>query len=104
MFAPKESVSVRSFEIWPGYSTAFSVFSGLSRPLAVLNIDLMHKIITNTNVLERFQEIKERNQRDYEQMINNEFIGNSVMTQYNRKIYRVDRIDFGKCPTDSFTL
>lgn len=54
MFAPKESVSVRSFEIWPGYSTAFSVFSGLSRPLAVLNVDLMHKIITNTNVLERF--------------------------------------------------
>lgn len=37
-------------------------------------------------------------------MINNEFIGNSVMTQYNRKIYRVDRIDFGKCPTDCFTL
>lgn len=53
MFCPRESVSVRSFEIWPGYATAFSVFTGLSRPLAVLNVDVMHKVITNQNILER---------------------------------------------------
>lgn len=66
MFTPKESVAVKSFEIWPGYATAFNIFTGLSRPLAVLNVDLMHKIITNQNVLDKFQELKERNQRDYE--------------------------------------
>jgi hypothetical protein len=38
----------------------------MSWPLNVLNVDLMHKIITNQNVLGRFLEIKERNQRDYE--------------------------------------
>lgn len=47
MFCPRESVNVKSFEIWPGYATAFNIFNGLSRPLAVLNVDLMHKIITN---------------------------------------------------------
>lgn len=66
MFSPKESVSVKSFEIWPGYATAFNTFTGMSWPLNVLNVDLMHKIITNQNVLGRFLEIKEWNQRDYE--------------------------------------
>lgn len=84
MFCPKESMSVKSFEVWPGFSTAFSVFKGGSKSLAALNVDLMHKIITNQNVLEKFLEIKERSPRDYEQQINQEFIGNSIMTQYNR--------------------
>lgn len=26
------------------------------------------------------------------------------MTQYNRRIYRIDRIDFGKSPDDTFSL
>ena len=104
MFSPKEAVSVRSFEIWPGYATAFNVFTGLSRPLTVLNVDLMHKIITNQNILELLQSIKEWNQRDFEQVIQNELIANSVMTCYNWKIYRVDWIDFNKSPLDTFTM
>lgn len=80
MFCTKEAVQVKSFEIWPGFSTAFNTFGGMSRPLNVLNVDLMHKIITNQNVLEKFLEIKDRNQRDYESMINSEFVGKSIMT------------------------
>jgi hypothetical protein len=103
MFSPKEAIQVRSFEIWPGYATAFNVFTGLSRPLAVLNVDVMHKIITNQNILEKMMEIREKNLRDFEQVINNEFVGNSIMTCYNRKIYRVDKIDFTKSPLDTFS-
>jgi hypothetical protein len=83
MFCPKEAVSVRAFEIWPGYATAFNVFTGLSRPLTVLNVDLMNKIITNQNILELLQTIREKNQRDFEQVIQNELISNSIMTCYN---------------------
>ncbi len=54
MFCPKEAVQVKQFEIWPGYATAFNIFTGMSRPLAVLNVDVMHKIITNQNVLDKF--------------------------------------------------
>ena len=102
-FCPNEASQVKTFEIWPGYATAFSVFNGLSRPLAVLNVDIMHKVITNQNVLTKIIELRDRHQRDYEQVINQEFIGSSVMTSYNRKIYRIDRIDYSKSPLDTFT-
>lgn len=30
-------------------------------------------------------------------------VGKSIMTVYNRRIYRIDRVDFHKNPRDGFT-
>lgn len=35
--------------------------------------------------------------------ISEELVGQSVMTVYNRKIYRVDKIDFDKTASETFT-
>lgn len=56
----------------------------------VLNIDLCHKVITNVNVLKKMEEIRLKFTSNYEYMINQELVGKSVMTIYNRKIYRID--------------
>lgn len=56
----------------------------------VLNIDLCHKVITNVNVLKKMEEIRHKFMSNYEYMINQELVGKSVMTIYNRKIYRID--------------
>lgn len=37
-----------------------------------------------------------------ERAIREEFTGRTVMTLYNCKHYRIDEIDFGKCPKDKF--
>lgn len=103
LFNTKDGVTVREFEIWPGYQTAFLSLQHQAQPLNVLNIDLVHKVITNSNVLERMNELKQKFYNNYEYMIQQEFVGKSIMTNYNRKIYRIDRIEFNKTPVDSFT-
>ena len=50
------------------------------------------------------EEVRERFNQNYESMINQELLNKSVMTVYNRKIYRVDRIDFSKSPMNTFTM
>ena len=35
-------------------------------------------------------------------VLNDELVGKSVMTTYNRRIYRIDRVDFQKTPADKF--
>lgn len=46
---------------------------------------------------------KDKFSRNSEEIINKEFVGKSVMTIYNWKIYRVDRIEFKMSPMDGFT-
>lgn len=49
LFNIKKSEQVKDFEIWPGFSTSFISTMGGSLPM--LNVDLVHKVITNQNVL-----------------------------------------------------
>lgn len=51
LFNLKNGVTVRDFEIWPGYQTSFLSLQNSTTPMNVLNIDLVHKVITNSNVL-----------------------------------------------------
>lgn len=103
LFDPKKSSTIRSFEIWPGYQTCFNQLKVGDSIKSILNIDLVHKVITNENVLNKMEEIRQRFHNNFEGAISQEFIGKSVMTQYNRRIYRVDRIDYNKTPQDGFT-
>lgn len=58
LFNIKNGITVRDFEIWPGYQTSFLSLPQLNNSLNVLNIDLTHKVITNCNVLTKMDEIK----------------------------------------------
>lgn len=39
-------------------------------------------------------ELKQKFSQNYEPMITQELVGKSIMTIYNRKIYRIDWVDF----------
>lgn len=69
LFDTKQAISIKSFEIWPGFSTSFSISQGLTKPIGLLNIDLVHKVITNENVLEILETIKSKFPQNYETMI-----------------------------------
>lgn len=45
-------------------------------------------------------EIKRRYQwqEDFEKHVKDEVVGKSVTTLYNGRVYRIDNIDFEKCP------
>lgn len=46
--------------------------------------------------------IRDRYKHDYQMKIQDELVGKSVMTEYNKRVYRIDRIDFDKSPSDFF--
>jgi aubergine-like protein len=98
LFDVSKAKQVDALEVWPGYATAFQQ-SGTEN---LLTIDLVHKVCTNRSVLDVMGQIKNKFSHDYEMKIKENFVGSSVMTTYNREIYRVDDIDFKKNPEYTF--
>jgi aubergine-like protein len=88
-----------TLEIWPGYATAFHQNNNKN----FLTIDLVHKVCTNKRVLDVMGDIRNKCSHDYEMKIKETIIGTSVMTVYNREIYRIDDVDFEKNPGFEFT-
>ena len=91
---------VNGLEVWPGYATVFNQKPGKS----LFTVDIVHKICTNKLVISLMNEIKNKYNHDFESKINESMVGSSIMTKYNRCIYRIDRVDFDKSPEDVFVL
>jgi aubergine-like protein len=100
IFDPSSSQNMDMFEIWPGFSTNIA----FNANKCMLNIDLASKIITNSNVLVFMEKLRERSSHDMEAVLRKELVGKSIMTTYNRRFYRVDRIAFELNPTTLITL
>lgn len=100
LFNPKESVYVDKFEIWPGYSTA--VIQGRPGRPSLLNTDLSSKIITTVRAFDFLKDLRKKSGSDFEGTISLEMEGKSVMTKYNKRIYRVDKVDFNMSPLSTF--
>ena len=58
LFDIKQSEAIKDFEIWPGFSPSF--VSTMNNNLNLLNIDLVHKVITNQNVLKLMEMYKDK--------------------------------------------
>ena len=65
-FNPRKMSTIRSFEIWPGYQTSFSQIRIGDQQKNILNIDLVHKVITNENVLNKMEEIRQKYSNNFE--------------------------------------
>ena len=100
LFDPSLAVTVDQLEIWPGYATTLVQNARLN----LLNIDTVNKVITNVNVLDMMNRIRQQSSGNLEDTLNIELTGKSVMTKYNRRIYRVDSVLLNRTSNDSFTL
>lgn len=90
---------MEGLEVWPGYATAFQQNGGRN----LLTIDLVHKVCTSRSVLDVMGQIRSKFSHDFEAKIKETFVNASVMTTYNREIYRIDDVDFAKNPESTFT-
>lgn len=90
---------VDTLEVWPGFATALQHNGGIN----LLTIDLVHKVCTNKRVFDLMSDIRYKFSHDYEMKIKEALVGSSVMTIYNREIYRIDDVDFEKNPSYEFT-
>jgi uncharacterized OsmC-like protein len=64
---------------------------------ALLNVDVCFKVVRTETVLKYLQELRtgaERNKRDPVEAVNTGLAGCTVVTRYNQKTYKIDRVDF----------
>ncbi|CAL8126172.1 unnamed protein product [Orchesella dallaii] len=83
-------------ELWPGYKTSMRNHENS----ILLGVELTNKVLRLDNCL---QIMNMAGGRDNDQnRVRNAIIGNIVMTNYNRKTYRVDDIAWDLFPTSTF--
>jgi len=58
-------------------------------------------VLRNTTMLELIEDLKHK-YRDDREAINRELAGTTIMTRYNKTLYRVDEIDFNMSPKSTF--
>ncbi|XP_022822730.1 piwi-like protein Ago3 [Spodoptera litura] len=85
-------------EIWPGYVTAVCEYEGG----LMLTLDSTHKVIRTQTVLSYIKETVQSEGSGWKKAMAERLVGCSVMTTYNKKMYRVDSIDDEKTPRSTF--
>ena len=85
-------------EIWPGYIASIDKFDGG----LFLIFDNSNKIIRNQTVSDVIADILKHRQADWRNEATKALVGKTVITRYNNNTYKIDEIDFSKCPEDTF--
>lgn len=99
-FDPTKAVDKEGLSIWPGFKTCM-------KPLGnqfFINIDAASKVLRRDTVLDSIKQIRDKAKNNYESRAKSELIGQSIITNYNRLIYRIDELDFSRTPMDTFRL
>ncbi|XP_074664275.1 piwi-like protein 2 [Strix aluco] len=87
-------------QIWPGYSVSIRKKDGG----LFLLVDAIHKVIRSDSVLTFMHAIYKQSLNSFQDECIKQVVGNTVITRYNNRTYRIDDIDWNKTPRDSFTL
>ena len=94
-FNHKAKEEFKEFQVWPGYFTALND----SEVGPLLNVEVTNRFIRHQTA---FDAIKQCG-GDKDKM-NEELVGRSVVCLYNQRAYKVEAIEFGKSPKDTFKL
>lgn len=91
--ANAHSLDAHKIKVWPGFDSRLILKEGG----ALLNVDVCFKVIRTDTVLKYLQELTknaERNKKDPAEYVNENLAGCTVVTRYNQKTYKIDRVDF----------
>uniref|UniRef100_A0A8C7WLJ7 Piwi-like protein 2 n=1 Tax=Oncorhynchus mykiss TaxID=8022 RepID=A0A8C7WLJ7_ONCMY len=69
-----------------------------------LQVDVSHKVLRNDSVLDCMNVIYQQSRESFQDECTKELIGSIVITRYNNRTYRIDDIEWGKSPKDTFTM
>ncbi|OMJ79243.1 hypothetical protein SteCoe_20796 [Stentor coeruleus] len=84
--------------IWNGYRATVTSIG----PVMTMCMDICSKIINTKNVLDAMEEIRERNPELRRKKMNDFLYNQIVMTKYNKRFYRVQKVDFDSDPNSVF--
>lgn len=97
-FDPTRSRDLRDCQCWPGYATSLSNYqSGV-----LFTINPTNKFIMERTAYQVIKGIKSGG--NTKESIAKEIYGRGVMTTYNKRIYRIEEVDYERSPKDTFLL
>ncbi|CAH0589121.1 unnamed protein product [Chrysodeixis includens] len=85
-------------EVWPGYVTAVDEYEGG----LMLTLDSTHRVLRTQTVLSFIKEVVQAEGAGWKKSMAESLVGCSVMTTYNKKLFRVDSIDDTMTPKSTF--
>ncbi|CAL8111645.1 unnamed protein product [Orchesella dallaii] len=92
-------VPLHKLEIWPGYVTAIDEFEGG----LLLCCDSSHRVLRTTTVLDAWNDFISDNLERSKMNFMEYIVGKIVITNYNKRHYRIDGVEWSKSPKSTFT-
>ncbi|XP_063362987.1 piwi-like protein Siwi [Cydia amplana] len=101
-FDPDAKVDIPEYklQIWPGYKTTINQYE--DRLLMVTEIT--HKVLRMDTVLQMLQEYAQTKGANFKKIFVEDVAGKIVMTDYNRRTYRVDDVAWNESPSSTFQM
>ncbi|XP_050665702.1 piwi-like protein Ago3 [Leptidea sinapis] len=85
-------------EVWPGYVTAVDEYEGG----LMLTLDSTHRVLRTETVLSFIKEHFASAGANWGRIVTEKLLGCSVMTNYNKRLFRIDHIDLTMTPKSTF--
>jgi len=101
-FSEKRKLEVEKFklQLWPGYNTAIHLYESGT----LLNIDTSHKVMHKSSVLDKLYELyNSAGEAKFYNAATKMLVGETVLTKYNNKTYKIDDIDWNSKPSHTFS-
>ncbi|KAI5642706.1 piwi domain-containing protein [Phthorimaea operculella] len=96
----KVDIPEHKLQIWPGYKTTINQYE--DRLLMVTEI--AHKVLRMDNVLQMLNEYAATKGSNYKKIFLEDVVGKIVMTDYNKRTYRVDDVHWDSSPRCTFKM
>lgn len=87
--------------MWPGFDSRLIQ----KEQGCLLNVDVCFKVVRTDSLLKYMEEIRqnaEKRNQDGAEAVQQAFSGATVVTKYNQKTYKIDRVDFAQSPETTF--
>nr|AAM96947.1 macronuclear development protein 1 [Stylonychia lemnae] len=99
--AKAHSLDAHKIKVWPGFDARLI----MKEQGVLLNIDVCFKVVRQDTVLEFINDLRskcEQKNLDFQEEIMNALKGTTVVTKYNQRTYKVERVDFSMSPETTF--
>lgn len=99
--AKAHALDAHNIRVWPGFDTRMI----MKEMGALLSIDVAFKVVRTDTVLSFVSQLRDQADqkgKDYKKVISEALVGSTVVTKYNQKTYRIERVEFDMSPETTF--
>lgn len=99
--AKAHSLDAHNVRVWPGFDTRMI----MKERGALLSVDVAFKVVRTDTVLDYISQLRDKADqkgKDWQAAINEAIVGSTVVTKYNQKTYKIERVEFNMSPETTF--